>query len=313
VTRVVFLGGLGRSGSTLIERILGQLPGVCTVGEVVHLWQRGLVRDERCGCGQPFSACPFWRQVGEAAFGGWQQVDPGVVHDLGVRVDRTRYIPGLAAPRIARTVAGRAGQYADYYAAVYAAVAAVSGADTVVDSSKNASLAYVLRRQPDLDLRVLHVVRDSRGVAYSWTKHVPRPEAGDAQPEMHRYRPWRAALLWDMQNVSLTVLGRLGTPTERVQYEHLLADPPGTMRRVCAFLDLPAGEELGSFLGPDSVRLAPAHTVSGNPMRFQTGTVPLRRDDSWRSQMRPADRRLVSALTLPLLLRYSYLPARRDG
>ena len=316
MTRVVFLGGLGRSGSTLIERILGQLPGVCTVGEVVHLWQRGLVQDERCGCGRAFSACPFWQQVGEAAFGGWRRVEPGVVHDLGGRVDRTRYIPSLAAPRVAPDLARRAARYASYYAAVYAAVAAVSGATTVVDSSKNASLAYVLRRQPDLDLRVLHVVRDSRGVAYSWTKHVPRPEAGDASeadPEMHRYQPWRAALLWNLQNLSLTMLGRLGTPTERVHYEHLLADPFGTMRRICAFLELPSGEELGSFLGSDSVRLAPAHTVSGNPMRFQTGTVPLRRDDAWRRQMRAADRRLVSALTLPLLLRYSYLPARRES
>jgi hypothetical protein len=312
VTRVVFLGGLGRSGSTLIERILGQLPGVCAVGEVVHLWQRGLEWDERCGCGRPFSACPFWQAVGEQAFGGWRRVDPGLVRDLAARVDRTRYIPALAAPRLARAVAARAERYAGYYAAVYAAVAAVSGAGTVVDSSKNASLAYLLRRHPDLDLRVVHVIRDSRGVAYSWTKHVTRPEATADQPEMHRYPPWHAALLWDAQNAACTLLGRLGTPTERVRYEELLADPVGTVDRLCGFLGLPAGGHLGRFLAPDSVRLEPAHTVSGNPMRFQTGTVPLRPDDAWRRQLPAADRRLVSALTLPLLLRYRYLPDRRE-
>jgi hypothetical protein len=308
-TRVVYVGGFGRSGSTLIERILGQLPGVCAVGEVVHMWQRGLVWDEQCGCGESFSACPFWRQVGEVAFGGWGNVDVGAVRDLGAYVDRTRYIPSLAAPRLAPGLARSARRYADYYAAVHAAVATVSGASVVVDSSKNASLAYVLRRQPELDLRVLHVVRDSRGVAYSWTKQVVRPEATEAteeHAEMHRYRPWRSALLWDAQNASFTMLARLGTPTLRVHYERLLADPLGTMRRICAFLNLP-GAGLDAFLGPDSVRLAPAHTVSGNPMRFQTGTVPLRRDDAWRRQMRSADRRVVSALTLPLLLRYSYV------
>jgi Sulfotransferase family len=311
-TRVVYVGGFGRSGSTLVERILGQLPGVCAVGEVVHLWQRGLVWDERCGCGESFSACPFWRQVGEMAFGGWDNVDADVVLDLGAHVDRTRYIPGLAAPRLAPRLARSARRYADYYAAVHSAVAAVSGASVVVDSSKNASLAYVLRCQPEPDLRVLHVVRDSRGVAYSWTKQVSRPEATEAHPEMLRYRPWRSAMLWDAQNASFTMLARIGTPTLRVHYERLLADPLGTMRRICAFLDLP-GAELDAFLGPDSVKLAPAHTVSGNPMRFQTGTVPLRRDDAWRRQMRSADRRVVSALTLPLLLRYSYLRTRREA
>ena len=48
---VLFLGGLGRSGTTLLERLLGQLSGVSPLGEVVHLWQRDLVDDERCGCG----------------------------------------------------------------------------------------------------------------------------------------------------------------------------------------------------------------------------------------------------------------------
>ena len=41
--RVVYLGGLGRSGTTLLERLLAARPGVCAAGETVHLWQRGLV------------------------------------------------------------------------------------------------------------------------------------------------------------------------------------------------------------------------------------------------------------------------------
>ena len=46
--RVLYLGGLGRSGSTVIERLTGQLPGVCAVGELVHLWDRGVTDGERC-------------------------------------------------------------------------------------------------------------------------------------------------------------------------------------------------------------------------------------------------------------------------
>src|SRR5215813_3238781 len=42
--RVILLGGLGRSGTTLVERIVGELPGVVALGEVVHLWRRD-VRD----------------------------------------------------------------------------------------------------------------------------------------------------------------------------------------------------------------------------------------------------------------------------
>jgi hypothetical protein len=97
-----------------------------------------------------------------------------------------------------------------------------------------------------------------------------------------------------------------------MHYEDLLGDPAGTLRRISGVLGLPETAEL-PFLRGGEVELAPAHTVSGNPMRFRTGAVPLRRDDSWRRKMTVADRRLVSALTLPLLLRYRYVPDRREA
>ena len=33
--------------------------------------------------------------------------------------------------------------------------------------------------------------------------------------------------------------------------------------------------------------LSPSHTVAGNPMRFRTGPMPLRRDDAWRERAAP--------------------------
>ena len=93
---MLYVGGLGRSGSTLIERLIGQVPGACAVGELVHLWERGVTDDERCGCGEPFRQCPFWQQVGKAAFGGWDEVDVSRVAALRAQVDRNRFIPALA-------------------------------------------------------------------------------------------------------------------------------------------------------------------------------------------------------------------------
>jgi hypothetical protein len=55
------------------------------------------------------------------------------------------------------------------------------------------------------------------------------------------------------------------------------------------------------------VRLSPNHQVAGNPMRFRTGRVDIRADEAWRTGFGAARRRLVTALTLPLLARYGYL------
>src|SRR5205085_9040571 len=99
--RVVFLAGLGRSGTTLLERALAELPGVQALGEVNHLWRRSLVDDELCGCGEPFSRCPHWRAVGDRAFGGWDNVDVSAVEAAQSEAMRLRHIAGLARSRSA--------------------------------------------------------------------------------------------------------------------------------------------------------------------------------------------------------------------
>ena len=165
--RVIYLGGLGRSGSTLLERLLGELPGVIPLGEVVHLWQRGVAENERCGCGDEFGSCEFWSQAGTSAFGGWDKISVRRVAELRAATDRTRHIPQLARPALPAAMRRSLTEYTGYYVRLYQAIAGMTGAEAVVDSSKHASLAFCLSKRPEVDLRVIHVVRDSRAVAYS--------------------------------------------------------------------------------------------------------------------------------------------------
>lgn len=303
---MLFLGGLGRSGTTLLERVLSQLPGVVALGEVVHLWERSLVNDEACGCGQPFSQCDFWRQVGEVAFGGWAALDTERILTLRASVDRTRFIPRLARSRTDRPPDDLA-EYVSYYQRLYQAAAVVSGAEVVLDSSKHPSLAFCLRHAPEVDVRVVHCVRDSRAVAYSWTKQVPRPEAAVGEKLMKRYPPATSAMMWNTHNAAFSLLRRLGTPTFLLRYEEFVAAPRTTARSVAAFAGAPVSDADLAFLANHQVDLVAAHTASGNPLRFRTGVVPIRVDNAWRESFPPVQQRLVTALTLPLLARYGYV------
>ena len=309
MARVLFLGGLGRSGTTLVERLLGELPGVCALGEVVHLWQRDLRDDERCGCGARFSACDFWQRVGREAFGGWGNVDVERVHALRDAVERTRHIPRLAGTIEA---AGEVREYANLYSRIYTAAAEVSGAQVVVDSSKHSALAHVLRLAGDVDLRVVHVVRDARGVAYSWTKTVSRPES-DGADEMTRYSPGRSALLWNAHNAAFGLLARRGVQVRRIRYEELLADPRTALADLAAFAGVPLRPTDLDFIGAGHADLRVGHSAAGNPMRFTVGRLPLRRDDAWVRALPAGQRRLVGAVCGPMLRAYGYPLAGLPG
>jgi hypothetical protein len=305
---VLYLGGLGRSGTTVLERVLGELPGTCSVGELVHLWQRGVLDDETCGCGEPFSGCPFWTEVGRRAFGGWDPALAARMEELRPRVDRTRFIPKLVVPRLLGRHRAELREYMGTFLRLYRAISEAAGGAVVIDSSKHSSLAFCLRTEPGIDLRVVHVVRDSRGVAYSWTKEVHRPEAGE-DALMTRYSPSRSSALWVGHNLFFGLLGRLGTRTRLLRYEDFVADPRAVLLDLAGFVDVVPGDL--DFLSGDSAVLSPSHTVAGNPMRFRTGPITLRRDDAWRSKLPRARRMLVTALTAPLLARYGYLRRAR--
>ena len=99
-------------------------------------------------------------------------------------------------------------------------------------------------------------------------------------------------------------------PTLRVRYEDLATAPLATLAEVASFAGIAAsGAEL-DFMGSDAgerwAHLRAAHTASGNPMRFTTGRIVIRTDDRWRTAMPAAQRRSVTAMTLPLLARYGY-------
>lgn len=306
---MLYIGGQGRSGTTLLDRILGQHPAFFSAGELVHLWSRGLT-GERCGCGRAFRDCPYWTEVGERAFGGWDRVDGPAMMRLQASVERSRFIPALLSPVHTGDYADRLDRYAAVLGRLYRAISDASGSRIVIDSSKHPSLAFLLRRVPDVDLRTVLMVRSSHGVAYSWTKQVQKPEVVGRVEHMPQYSPARSAVYWTSYNALLQVLARVGIPSTVVQYERLVRDPRGELGRVLSLADqAPDGPGL-SFVQPGSVRLAPTHTVSGNPMRFTSGDVPLRVDAEWQRRLRPRDRRLVSALAAPLLHRYGY---RLDG
>lgn len=311
---VLYVGGMGRSGSTLLERLLGQLPGACNLGEVIWIWDRGIRRNERCGCGQDFWQCPFWTEIGSLAFGGWDNVDVERVESLARAVDDVKYVPRMLLPLPGTRFAERRDTYTQYFKRIYSAAAELTGATTIIDSSKQTSLAYALSHDAAIDLKVLHLLRDPRGVAHSWTKIVRRPEVTDEAAFMPRYNTAYMAALWSGHNALLSALRTRHVPTKQVTYEDFVTHPAAVLTSISAFLGRPVSPSDLRFVDTTSATLLPAHSVAGNPMRFQTGRVEIHRDERWRQDMPDGQRRIVSTISAPAALAFGYRPwARAAG
>jgi hypothetical protein len=211
-------------------------------------------------------------------------------------------LPALWPPYRARL-----GRYLALLERLYGAVRQVSGRSLVVDASKHASHAFLVRRLRAVELRLVHLVRDSRGVAFSWTKLMRRAEVVDGDALMATNSPLRMSLRYLAYNLLFHLLGAVGVGTRRLRYESLVADPAGELAEVLAHAGRPPGQgELG-FVGDGWVELGPSHALAGNPMRFHSGRVPLRVDEEWRGGLGRRQRLLTMVTTWPLLARYGYL------
>jgi len=300
--KVLFIAGSGRSGSTILHNILGQIEGFSANGEIRYVWERGVVKNNFCGCEVPFGECEFWQNVMGAAFGDLDHVD---VQDL-IRLTesfRIKDLPLTLIPYFRQRQIYRLGEFLGYLGKLYHAIQSTTKSNVIIDATKNPSYGYLLQFVPKIDLYVLHLTRDSLGVAYSWTKKK------EFQPghNIPRKTPAKGAMQWNARNLSAEVFLRRSTERYmKLRYEDFVQSPQASVESILKFL----GEQDVKipFVTADTVKLSKViHSVHGNPVRFRRGLVKLKMDKEWRKKMNKRHKLTVSALTWPLRLKYGYL------
>jgi hypothetical protein len=304
MTKVLYIIGKGRSGSTLLNSVLGQADGLVSVGELVHLWELGVLKRWRCGCGKRVVECPVWSRV-LAMLADDGSLDP---EELLRRQNEVLSWGNL--PRLFRQRPGAPSGWPalDEYVAVsgrlYRAIASVTGARCIVESTKLPVAPTALGLVPGIESYFVHLVRDPRAVVYSWT----RTKSWDLEGEepMPRFGPAYTTASWWLRNLlSEVVTRRRGQARSLVvRYEDFVTNPRDVVASILRLVREP-GDDL-SFVRDTSVELEPTHSVAGNASRFQAGRMKLELDEAWADRQPRSHRLVATALAVPFLQRYGY-------
>lgn len=283
--------------------MLGSIPGVVSTGELETIWQYGFKDDKRCACGKNFSQCPFWRDVATAAFGG---ASPGQTENF-LRLKqsfRVRHIWKFALRRaFGRMPPDSVSTYVSHWEKLLRSVSARSGSSVLVDSSKSPHVPYCLGDSGQIQFAIIHLVRDSRAVAYSYGRKKEAKDGGSYRRYIKRSGILYSSFAWMSWNLLVHLLLRRGRYV-RIRYEDLVSSPASEIRKIMALVD--KNDAALPFLSPAGVELPDGHLLGGNPMRFQIGVVPLELDEEWRRGMGIFKKLAVTIVTFPLLLAYGY-------
>jgi hypothetical protein len=299
--KVLYILGSSHSGSSLLASLLGEVQGFFAAAEMRLVWHG--IDGRRCGCGRVVRECLIWAPAIAAATRSGLRDEREVLRAQSSTV-RLRNLSTLLLRREVPTP--QAAAYGRMLGAMYMALAEATGARVIVDSSKSAAEATLLRDSADVEASLVHLVRDPRAMSYSL-----RRRAAQAGPRQRLRTTTELALRWSVTNaVAELVSGTYRGRSALVRYEDLLARPGQTLSRLAELVGEDASD-LG-FLHDPSWPRASRHMVGGNALRFDQNVVRLRPDAAWMDGLKPASAPFVTGLTLPLLLRYGYLhsPAR---
>lgn len=297
---VIYISGEGRSGSTLLDRILGTLEGVSSFNEVYELWKHGFLENGKCACGHEIKVCSFWAKVSKEVIK--KHGRPEELLKLQENVDHSRHmfklITGISSPAFRNKL----NAHKEVLNTLYQSLAKNSGNNVIVDSSKVPSRALILSQIPGIKVYVVHLVRDVRGVIYSWSKHKWDPSTGEY---LQRYRPSRTLMAWVIRNLLTELLAKRMFYL-RLNYEGWVHRPKSAIQEVVDLLEPTTGKIL-PFESENEIRLGPIHSVRGNPDRFVSGLSKIQLDDVWTHKLDKSTERLARILSFPLLKRYGYI------
>ena len=147
--KVLYVAGLGRSGSTILANTLGQVEGFFSGGELNFIWKHTLIENRLCGCGKPSQECPFWGPVFDREFGGQSEALAREMMRLQYSGARTRHIPLMLTEGGRQKIRARLGKFLDNTGRLYKAIQSVSETGVIVDTSKEPAYGYALAWSPE--------------------------------------------------------------------------------------------------------------------------------------------------------------------
>ena len=290
----VFLTSHAFSGSTLTSFLMGMHPEIATVGELTGPARRLDLQTYPCSCGKLFQQDPFWQDVATAVN------QYGLPYSLNNYLDtrfelssnalgqrllagsfRSNALEQLRDSVVFTLWPGKLAQLKEQARRneLFArAVLDVTGKSIFLDTAKDPMRIRYLPLAPNIDLHVIHLVRDVRGVVASIRSRHPDTNVETA------VRSWIAR----EKNIN-RLLETIPTNRQiKLNYEELVTDTLPTLNKLLAFVGAQPLETLGDYREAE-------HHILGNRMRKRQSS-EIKLDEKWRTALSTEQLQTISRM-----------------
>lgn len=297
---LIYIAAPSYSGSTLLTFLLNTHPEIATVGELK--WGSIDTLTYRCSCGDRLVDCAFWLSIKARVeqkglpFDFERPPTDFRLHNqsLGDRLMRARNRGPVfeafrnTAMAVVPKCRKRFTMARMVNKAAIEAILFLQKGRILLDASKDPVRLMHLMKTGDYTVRVLHLIRDGRGVMNSTMKKKGLDAETAAADWKHTH-----------QQTERLAAGLHDGTYRQVRYEDLCRDPVLECESIFAFLGLEASKATLSMEGV-------SHHILGNAMRLKSLDI-IQLDESWRDALDERSLRIFESVAGPQNRRYGYV------
>ena len=296
---IVFIIGAGHSGSTLLAKALNAHSQIFAMSEISQFYDELKNEIAHCGCGTKLLDCPFWKDINgrlKAKIGyGIKDIpnnfrisrDPdknGIVDKIYFKISWFTATIFIMNPKLINERLKNIKELFD-------AIIEKTGNRYLVDSSKSARWAFLLGkflRRNGYQIKLIHLVRDGRGVLYSYSKGYYKVKLKNPKTDEYEMQTFYSdkkrskesiVKLWKFDNFAASFHKLINNKRYYFQrYEDFAKQPKNSLKSILAFLGLPYEEEMLDLNRYDN------HMVSGNASRINAERI-LKPFENWKKKL----------------------------
>lgn len=296
--KLVYVLAASHSGSTLTTMLINSHPQICTVGEL-KATSLGDVERYRCSCLEFIKQCPFWNAISQ------KMKEKGFDYEVTNARNDIRSDAGTLQKRLLNPL--HRGKFLEWVrdfllsitpswkrhvnsfhvrnTALLECIADYADVDTIVDSSKVGIRLKYLLKNSNIEVFVVRVVRDGRGVALTYmnpaefadARDKKLREGGSGGDRAHQQLDMAAAaLMWKRSNQEGdAIISQLQKNRYiQIRYEDICNHTDETLKKIFTFAGVDAELKRDDYRSVD-------HHIVGNGMRLDSTNV-ISLDERWR-------------------------------
>lgn len=282
-TKLLYIMGAGRSGSTILSIILGSHPKVISVGEI-KAWPKyeGLPRDKI-----DKKNIIFWEKVLDTYISlSGRPPNFAQLKDLCNEIESPNK---LLLNLLNKQYFLRIKDYIEHINNLISSILIISKKNIVLDSSKNVCRALFLLKFLNTNVKVIYLIRDPRGTLWSFMKK---------NVEQKPKKPVKAIIDYVAINSAASFTRYLfRKQVIKVRYEDLVLSPEKEIATIAQFIGIYPKPLTERFNSKKEFKIK--YLIDGNRVR-KNNCIKFKADEEWKNKLPKVYKILCKIIASPI-------------